>query len=75
MKYLTLLTVSLLLSGCNNTDNAKEIDLGSVSLGQQMIDLKVALDQDAISNEEYAKLKEIVMSVNSSCGEEEETED
>ena len=75
MKYLILLTVSLLLSGCFNADNAREIDQGSVSLGQQMIDLKVALDQDAISDEEYAKLKEVVMSVNSSCDEEEETED
>lgn len=46
----------LLLSGCFN-DAATEIDLGSVSVGQQLIDLKKARDTNAISNSEYEESK------------------
>ena len=67
MKYLLLLTIPIFLMGCWNEDHAKDISLGSVSLGKQMIDLKMALDQDAITKEEYGQLKETVMALNTMC--------
>lgn len=58
-----LLTVAMVaLGGCWNGD-ISNIHLGDVSLGQQLIDLKQALAEEAISQEEYdaarAKLVEM----------------
>jgi len=67
MKYLILLIIPVLLAGCWNEDNAKDINLGSVSLGQQMIDLQVALEKKAITPDEYETLKDTVMALNTLC--------
>ena len=75
MKYLLLLTISIVMVGCLNEDHAKDINLGSVSLGKQMIDLKLALDQEAISTEEYVHLKKTVMALNTMCMSEGNKED
>ena len=75
MRYLVLLTIPIVLMGCWNEDNAKDISLGSVSLGKQMIDLKTALDQDAITGEEYTQLKETIMGLNTKCINEASEED
>jgi len=67
MKYLLLLFFPVLLAGCWNEDNARNIDLGSVSLGQQMLDLQSALDKEAITLDEYASLKATIMTLNTLC--------
>jgi hypothetical protein len=75
MKHLLLLIISIALIGCWNEDHAKDISLGSISLGKQMIDLKVALDQDAITTDEYLQLKKTVMDLNTGCMSEDVNED
>jgi hypothetical protein len=48
--------------------------LGNVSLGQQLIDLKKALDSDAIADSEYELMKEIFVNAASMCAVEEKEE-
>ena len=48
MLFLVLVTVS----GCWNAEN-RIMHLGDISLGQQLIDLKHALDEDALTQDEY----------------------
>ncbi|MCZ6709200.1 MAG: hypothetical protein O7G86_16495 [Gammaproteobacteria bacterium] len=67
-KYLVIACALVLLSGCGNIDNAQSIRLGDVSVGQQMIDLKRALEEDAITADEHAELKQALMSLSSLCG-------
>ncbi|MEX1025039.1 MAG: hypothetical protein WD226_08170 [Planctomycetota bacterium] len=50
----------LALAGCFNS-NHESIDLGSVSVGQQLIDLQRALEAGAIDVEEYARLKDAIV--------------
>jgi hypothetical protein len=66
-KALPLAASLLLAGGCWNGDN-DSINLGNVSLGQQMIDLKAALEQGAISRAEYDRLKGTLLSIDSVCG-------
>ena len=67
-RVYVLLCGMALLSGCGNIDNAQSIRLGDVSVGQQMIDLKRALEEDAITADEHAELKQALMSLSSLCG-------
>lgn len=60
-KYVAVFALALLLGGCWN-GNQDNIHLDSVSLGQQLIDLKVALEQDALSQEEYQQVKQWLLS-------------
>jgi hypothetical protein len=48
----SLLLAVALLAGCWNGGNTN-LDLGSVSLGQQLMDLKAARDAGAIDHAEY----------------------
>jgi len=50
------LGICLLLTGCFN-GASNNTDLGSVSIGQQLIDLKKARDSASITNAEYEKAK------------------
>ncbi|MFP6814457.1 MAG: hypothetical protein VB949_02145 [Pseudomonadales bacterium] len=68
LKCLVIACAAALLSGCGNIDNAQSIRLGDVSVGQQMIDLKRALEEDAITADEHAELKQALMSLSSLCG-------
>jgi len=62
-----LLAASLLLSaGCWNGD-VSNIHLGDVSLGRQLIDLKQALEETAISQAEYDAAKEKLIALNARC--------
>jgi hypothetical protein len=70
-KWLVLPFVLLFLPGCWNSDNAKHIHFGDVSIGQQMIDLKRALEENAITADEHIELKEALMSLQSVCADEE----
>ena len=66
-KCLAVVGALIFLPGCWNSDNAKHLRLGDVSIGQQMIDLKSALDEGAITAEEHAELKGALMSLSSLC--------
>jgi hypothetical protein len=68
-KMLWILAVALLLGGCWNGGN-QNIRLGDVSLGQQLIDLKTALDQGAVTESEYQQLRTSLISLHAGCGEE-----
>ena len=67
-KMLFLVALVPFLQGCWNADNAKEIHFGDVTIGKQMIDLKQALEEGAITEDEHAQLKQALMSLVSSCG-------
>ena len=64
----TALLIALIgmLSGCWNQGN-KHISLGSVSIGQQMIDLQSALEAGAMTQAEYDQTKQTLLSINTVC--------
>lgn len=47
----------LLSSGCFNDSHGTNLNLGTVSIGQQLMDLKTARDEEAISDAEFRKLR------------------
>jgi hypothetical protein len=55
-----------MLSGCWNQGNT-HMSLGTVSIGQQMIDLQSALEAGAMSQSEYDQTKQTLLSINSAC--------
>lgn len=63
MKVALLLVLSLGLSACFNDNEERSIVLGNVSLGDQLIDLKKAHDAGAISDNEYRKMRESLVSL------------
>jgi hypothetical protein len=67
-KCFVILSACLMLAACWNGGN-QSIRLGDVSLGQQLIDLQAALDQGAVTTEEYERLKAALVSVHSMCNE------
>lgn len=62
----TLLLTLVLLGGCWNGGNTS-VGLGDVSVGQQMIDLKRALDEGAMTAEEYEETKRTLLKLNNLC--------
>ncbi len=60
-----LLSVGL-LGGCFNGDN-DTIRLGDVSIGQQMIDLQRAVEQGALTQEEFERVKAVLISFDADC--------
>ena len=61
-----LLAIIWTLSGCWNQGN-KQLNLGSVSIGQQMMDLKSALEAGAMSQTEYDETKQTLLSIAAVC--------
>lgn len=53
-----ILSASLLLAGCYNSERINKTTQYSTTLGQEIIDLKTALDQGAIDEREYRLLIE-----------------
>jgi uncharacterized protein YcfL len=74
-KIVLVILVGLLTVGCVDSQNGYNIHLGDVSLGQQLIDLKAALDAEAISEDEYESLKKMLVEANSYCGDAPEVEE
>lgn len=68
MNYKTLLLVltTLTLSACWNGGSSR-LYLGDVSIGQQMIDLKTALESGALSQAEYDSTKQTLLSLTTMC--------
>lgn len=65
-KLLIVSLATIALTGCWNGENV-HISLGDVSLGQQLLDLKSALDNDAITEAEYDTTKETLLALNALC--------
>ena len=75
-RHLVIIALALALGGCIDSMNGKSISLGDVSLGQQLIDLKAALDAEAITEDEYESLKaELIAAVEMCDGEQAEEEE
>lgn len=55
-----------LLAGCWNGENI-HLRMGDVSMGRQLIDLKAALEQGAITPAEHDRLKMAMMSLDVVC--------
>ena len=52
IRAIMLTLVIVISTGCWNSE-IDTLHLGDVSLGQQLIDLKRALDEDALTQDEY----------------------
>ena len=55
-----------ILTGCWNGGNTR-VSLGDVSLGEQLIDLKLALESDAMTQEEYEVVRQSLLSLGALC--------
>lgn len=66
MRVVTLVTLLMLMSACWNGD-VSNVRLGDISLGQQLIDLKRALDEGAIDSTEHAAAKERLLALHAFC--------
>ncbi len=67
VKMVPMVLALSTLGGCWNGGN-DSIDLGDVSIGRQMMDLKKALDQEAITQDEYEQLKQALMTIATATG-------
>jgi len=61
IRTVMLTLVVVISTGCWNGEN-QSIRLGDVSLGQQLIDLKAALDADALTQDEYDTAHALLLS-------------
>lgn len=61
MKVLITLAALLLLSACGGGGAHVRSEVTTVSKGQQLIDLKKAADEGALTPEEYTKEKQRVL--------------
>lgn len=64
----------LSLAGCWNGENVN-VNLGSVSVGQQLMDLKAALDSGAMSEEEYQVARDKFLSLVQGCQDDADSDD
>jgi hypothetical protein len=65
-RFLPIALLTIALGGCWNGENV-QVTMGDVSLGQQLLDLKSAFDQEAITEEEYSQTKQTLLALNSLC--------
>ena len=67
MRLTAVFLCLTLLSGCYQENNPRNLRMGDVTLGQQLIDLKKALDAEAIDEEEYETMKDNLVNAASMC--------
>ena len=67
------LGLCLMLGGCFNQQEVTT-SLGSVSIGQQLIDLKKARDSGSLTRSEYEQSKEALLNMLQSIGDDEDIE-
>ena len=72
---LVFVLTALLITGCVQENNPRNLRMGDVTLGQQLIDLKQALDVNAVSEEEYKQMKAGLVAAASMCAAAEEDEE
>ena len=65
-RIFAILLLAGVSSGCWNGD-VSNVHLANISLGQQLIDLKQALDEEAISEAEYDAAREKLISLYAIC--------
>ena len=75
LRHLLPIFLVPLLVACVQENNSRNISLGDVTVGQQLIDLKVAYDSDAISQSEYGQIKDNLIAASRMCASEEEEDD
>ena len=75
MKLLLPIAIVLLLSSCIQENNPRNLRMGDVTLGQQLIDLKRALKEDAVTESEYEMIKANLVNAASMCDAAEEDDD
>ena len=75
LKILIPLILTLLLSSCIQENNPRNLRMGDVTLGQQLVDLKKAYDTDAISESEYEQMKDNFVSAASMCADSDDDDD
>jgi hypothetical protein len=69
IRPLVLSVLLLSVAGCWNSPQATtNYHFGDVSLGQQLIDLRRALDDDALTNAEYEQAKAALLALYERCG-------
>lgn len=66
LRRALLVPFMLAATGCWNSSN-DVLHLGDVSLGRQLIDLKQALDANALSPDEYATAKDKLLATADLC--------
>ena len=66
IRVLVVMISMFTLVGCFNGRNT-HVSLGDVSIGKQLIDLKLALESDAMSQDEYDETKKTLLSLNAVC--------
>ena len=67
MKYVLSMASIALLAACVQENNPRTLASGDVSIGQQLIDLKAALDAQAISEADYRVVKENIIASSAMC--------
>jgi hypothetical protein len=60
-KILAFIFLALFLCGCVGGLNTGDANVVQPSVGQELIDLKEALDTGAVTQEEYSDLKQKIM--------------
>ena len=75
MKLLLPIAVVLLLTSCIQENNPRNLRMGDVTLGQQLIDLKRALEMDAVTESEYETIKANLVNAASMCDAADEDDD
>ncbi len=71
IRAVMLTLVVVISTGCWNSENPS-IHLGDVSLGQQLIDLKGALDADALTQDEYDTAHALLLGAADLCADDDE---
>ncbi len=75
MKLLLPIAIVLLLTSCIQENNPRNLRMGDVTLGQQLIDLKRALEMDAVTESEYETIKANLVNAASMCDAADEDDD
>ena len=60
-KLLIVLSATAMLTACGGGDSAVKSEISTTTTGQQLIDLKKALDAGAINQSEYDKQRKKIL--------------
>ena len=66
MNFILYFAAALFMAGCWNGGNTA-VSWGDVSVGQQLIDLQLALEAEALTESEYEDAKKALLSIATLC--------
>lgn len=66
LRFVVVVLMLLAVGGCWNGGNT-HVQFGDVSIGQQLVDLKAAMDDGAITAQEFEAAKATLLALNSLC--------